>query len=88
MKSWKDIARQKQVEKPDLRKANRIDFPRHIHRKVALNGITRPIVAAVVIHGRRVANTPGYFEKMVLLGYVVVMRGRRVVTAFYDRGLM
>lgn len=87
MKSWKDIARQKQVEKPDTIKAGRIDFPNHIHRRIALKGITRPIVAAVILHGQKVVNTPGYFEKMVLLGYVVIMRGRRVVTAFYDGGL-
>jgi len=81
------MSKQNPQEKPDLKKAKMIDLSAHVSGNLAMRGITRPIIAAVVVHGRRINNAPAYFEKMALFGYVVVMRGRRVVTAFYDGGL-
>ena len=56
--------------------------------KIAKKGISRPVVESVVMHGRKIKNSPKHYIKFLLLGYVVVMHGKRVVSAFYDKELV
>ncbi|MBT6337887.1 MAG: hypothetical protein HOJ48_01180 [Desulfobacula sp.] len=51
-------------------------------------GITRPIIMGVILNGTKTINKAARLTAFLFLNYLVVMKGRRVVSAVYWEGVI
>jgi|GEM_PF-1005821 hypothetical protein len=91
MRLWKDT-RQKATmtdwQKVNLAKNNMVKISERVSGDLLMAGITRPIIMGVILNGTKTINKAARLTAFLFLNYLVVMKGRRVVSAVYWEGVI